>query len=108
MTRRRLREAAVGALAPAIGPPLALPPGGAPRGALAGADGQARHRGAGGAGAGCRAPLQDRRDEEGAGLVPGGRPGLIAWLDERTGWSSALAQLAAQPVPGGARWRYVF
>jgi ubiquinol-cytochrome c reductase cytochrome b subunit len=30
------------------------------------------------------------------------------WLDERTGWSSAIAKWAAEPIPGGARWSYVF
>ncbi|MDB4965348.1 MAG: Cytochrome b/b6 domain protein [Myxococcales bacterium] len=33
---------------------------------------------------------------------------MLKWLDERTGWSSALVRLGQTPVPGGARWSYVF
>jgi ubiquinol-cytochrome c reductase cytochrome b subunit len=30
------------------------------------------------------------------------------WLDERTGWTTTLRRMAETPVPGGARWSYVF
>ena len=33
---------------------------------------------------------------------------MIDWLDERTGLRGALRWLADEPVPGGARWSYVF
>jgi ubiquinol-cytochrome c reductase cytochrome b subunit len=36
------------------------------------------------------------------------RSGLVAWLDRRAGLSELWRALADEPVPGGARWRYVF
>lgn len=29
------------------------------------------------------------------------------WLDERTGWRTAVKRLGDEPIPGGARWSYV-
>lgn len=33
---------------------------------------------------------------------------LSAWLEERTGLPGALRRVLEEPVPGGARWHYVF
>ena len=33
---------------------------------------------------------------------------LSAWLDERTGHKKLLAAVLDEPIPGGARWAYVF
>jgi ubiquinol-cytochrome c reductase cytochrome b subunit len=30
------------------------------------------------------------------------------WLDERTGWRASLSRALDEPVPGGAKWAYVF
>ena len=32
----------------------------------------------------------------------------MAWLDDRTGYRGLLRKLLLEPVPGGARWRYVW
>ena len=32
----------------------------------------------------------------------------MAWLDDRTGYRGLLRRLLLEPVPGGARWRYVW
>lgn len=33
---------------------------------------------------------------------------VLAWLDDRTGYRGLLRKLLVEPVPGGARWRYVW
>lgn len=33
---------------------------------------------------------------------------VLAWLDDRTGYRGLLRRLLLEPVPGGARWRYVW
>ena len=33
---------------------------------------------------------------------------VLAWLDDRTGLRGALRKLLIEPIPGGARWRYVW
>lgn len=33
---------------------------------------------------------------------------VLAWLDDRTGYRELLRKLLVEPVPGGARWRYVW
>jgi len=33
---------------------------------------------------------------------------LANWLDDRTGCRTTIHELVAKPIPGGARWRYVF
>ncbi|MDA1013081.1 MAG: cytochrome b N-terminal domain-containing protein [Planctomycetota bacterium] len=33
---------------------------------------------------------------------------LLAWLDNRTGWSGILHEALYERIPGGARWRYVW
>lgn len=33
---------------------------------------------------------------------------LLNWLDSRTGYRAVLNDVLMEPVPGGARWRYVF
>ncbi len=34
--------------------------------------------------------------------------GLVDWVDARTGVRSLSRQLLDEPIPGGARWAYVF
>src|SRR5712692_1644262 len=34
--------------------------------------------------------------------------GLVAWLDTRTGVRQLLREALNEPIPGGARWAYVF
>src|SRR5262245_55801679 len=34
--------------------------------------------------------------------------GWLAWVDQRTGWSSLLQRIGSEKVPGGARFAYVF
>jgi ubiquinol-cytochrome c reductase cytochrome b subunit len=36
------------------------------------------------------------------------RPGIGAWLDNRTGYKGLLHEVLFENVPGGARWRYVW
>src|SRR3954467_100122 len=36
------------------------------------------------------------------------RNALANWLDERTGYRALLHEALEEPIPGGARWRYVF
>jgi len=33
---------------------------------------------------------------------------IIAWLTGRTGLDVAISSALTEPVPGGARWQYVF
>ncbi len=33
---------------------------------------------------------------------------LLDWLDDRTGYRSAISATLYEPIPGGARWRYVW
>ena len=33
---------------------------------------------------------------------------LADWLDIRTGYRALLREALDEPIPGGARWRYVF
>ncbi len=33
---------------------------------------------------------------------------LLNWLDDRTGWRGLMHEALEEPIPGGARWRYVF
>lgn len=33
---------------------------------------------------------------------------LLRWVDDRTGYSAVLHEALDEPIPGGARWRYVF
>ncbi len=42
-----------------------------------------------------------------APLAPGATS-IFAWLDDRTGYRRILSRVLAEPVPGGARWRYVW
>src|SRR5262245_23471564 len=30
------------------------------------------------------------------------------WLDDRTGYKALMHEALEEPIPGGARWRYVF
>ena len=34
--------------------------------------------------------------------------GLIKWVEDRTGIGKILKATLYEPVPGGARWRYVW
>jgi ubiquinol-cytochrome c reductase cytochrome b subunit len=43
-----------------------------------------------------------RPDHQGSG------PGWMKWLDERTGINSLIHEALDEPIPGGARWAYVF
>src|SRR6201995_4193757 len=36
------------------------------------------------------------------------RNALANWLDERTGYRALVHEALEEPIPGGARWRYVF
>ncbi|MDX2038007.1 MAG: cytochrome b N-terminal domain-containing protein [Isosphaeraceae bacterium] len=33
---------------------------------------------------------------------------LASWLDDRTGYKALMHEALEEPIPGGARWRYVF
>ena len=33
---------------------------------------------------------------------------LADWLDDRTGFRDLMKEALDEPIPGGARWRYVF
>ena len=33
---------------------------------------------------------------------------LADWLDDRTGYRALVHEALEEPIPGGARWRYVF
>ena len=33
---------------------------------------------------------------------------LLEWLDDRTGYRNLLNETLYEPIPGGARWRYVW
>ena len=33
---------------------------------------------------------------------------LADWFDNRTGYRALLHEALEEPIPGGARWRYVF
>jgi len=39
---------------------------------------------------------------------PAGRSGFWRWLDRRTGIDAALHAALDEPIPGGARWAYIF
>src|SRR5579859_1971322 len=40
-------------------------------------------------------------------MSAGGR-GLGAWLDDRLGWRQLMHHALDEPIPGGARWAYIF
>jgi ubiquinol-cytochrome c reductase cytochrome b subunit len=45
-------------------------------------------------------------DRAGDDEAPRGR--FLRWVDDRTGYRAALREALEEPIPGGARWRYVF
>jgi quinol-cytochrome oxidoreductase complex cytochrome b subunit/mono/diheme cytochrome c family protein len=58
-------------------------------------------------------PLSDGTDPDGLpkGTTTEASPStrrLSDWLDARTGYKDLLHHLLDEPIPGGARWRYVF
>ena len=46
--------------------------------------------------------------KSGSGGHNPGRGKILAWLESRTGYSDIVKMMLEEPVPGGARWWYVF